>query len=605
MTWRITLDGQNLGDPVEWKDDSYTAGWSDDFFAISGAGSFTFINEAYDYIFSVYEASYCATIETRVYLDGEAFHDGLIFVSESVFDLVKRTVNVAVSDNGYLAILKNKRKQVYFPGVGKSSDQSVIAEAPETLIEFHNVTTGASEGLKKCYRVYDVFDFLVRAMTDDRMAFTSDFFSTGLGKDLVLVAGADLQGLTYTTFLNSLSISWEQLWDDMRALYCLRGTTFDNAGVITVRVEPFEYWRGAIPGIVIDDMNTLTEFVDADRIYSSVTMGSDRFRQFSEDTPTTSYPNTLLITWDKQTYNIVGDCVTDNSLDLSVKTLVIDSNSIENELNGNNSYEREVFLAETDGTNTIQFETLSTGFYYYNQNLNNNATLQRWRPRIHNSVFSNNGGGLGDFVASLSADAALSTTVSPDFSNEISDPDNAYNPAFLTGFYTLPASGLYIFEADFVLDITWTGITPESITIQNFLVPSGLFDFQLVEQVLFNTNRRPFATSTVRYTWSQVYAYQGLVGDGVYLENAALTLPAGVSGQWQAETQWKTSGIIVSSAVPVKRRTEYPITQEQFSDLVSDITKPLILLGEPSYIDEITFNPRGISSINTEFSRNS
>jgi hypothetical protein len=205
----------------------------------------------------------------------------------------------------------------------------------------------------------------------------------------------------------------------------------------------------------------------------------------------------------------------------------------------------------------------------------------------------------------LSADTALDTFVSPDFSNEISDPDGAYNPAFLTGFYTLPASGLYIFEADFVLDITWTGIFPQSITIQNAFVPSGLFDFQLVEKVLFNTNRRPFATSTVRYTWTQVYAYEGIVGDGAFLANVALTLPPGVTGEWKAQTQWKTSGIIVNNAVPVKRRTEYPITQDQFSDLVSDITKPLILLGEPSYIDEITFNPRGISSINTEFSRNS
>ena len=603
MSWRITLDGQNLGDPIEWKQDSYTASWSDDFFAVSGSGSFTFAGEAYEYIKGIYDSGYCNTIESKIYICDSLFHTGLIFVSEASFDLIKCTVNVAVSDNGYLAILKNKRKQEYFPGVGKASDQSTIAEAPETLIEFHNVTTGASEGLKKCYRVYDVFDFLVRALTNDTMAFTSDFFSTGLGKDLVLISGADLQGLSYTTLTNNLSISWQTLWDDMRALYCLRGSTFDDNGVITVRIEPFDYWRTAISSLVIDDMRVLTEGIDTEKIYSNVSMGSGKFRQFSDDTPNTSYPNTVLITWDSQTYNMVGECVVDNTLDLTVKKLVIDSNSIENELNGDNVYDREVFLVETDGSSTIQFETLSTGFYYYNQNLNNNSTLQRWSSRIHNSVFSNNGGGLGDFVASLSTDTALDTFVSPDFNNEISDPDGAYNPAFLTGFYTLPASGLYLFEADFVMDVTWTGTAVPSITIQNAFVPSGLFDFQLVEKTLFNPNTSEFTTSNVRYNWTQVYAYEGLVGEGCFLANAAISLPTGVSGTWLAATQWKTTGLIVNNATPVKRNTEYPLTPDQYSQIISDITKPLILKGEASYISEIKFDVFGSSTINTEFSR--
>lgn len=114
MTWRLTLDGQNFSNPIEWRDDQYDAGWEDDFFAIKGSGSFTFQGDAYQYIKSVYDAGYCSTIDVRIYLCGERFFDGLIFVSEGSYDLVKCTVNVAVADNSYLAIINNKRKQKYF-----------------------------------------------------------------------------------------------------------------------------------------------------------------------------------------------------------------------------------------------------------------------------------------------------------------------------------------------------------------------------------------------------------------------------------------------------------------------------------------------------------
>ena len=203
----------------------------------------------------------------------------------------------------------------------------------------------------------------------------------------------------------------------------------------------------------------------------------------------------------------------------------------------------------------------------------------------------------------MSADTALSTVSSPDFDNVISDPDGAYTAGFLTGFYTLPASGLYIFQAEFVLDITWDGIFPTEITIQNFFVPSGLFDFQLVERILYNTNAAPGRAATIRYRWTQTYAYQGITGNGVYLNNAALSLPAGVTGEWKQETNWRAAGVIVNNAVPVIRDTEYPITVSDFNTITSDITKPLLLEGVMSYVSEIRFSPFGVSAITTELNR--
>ena len=600
MSWRITLDGQNLGSPVEWQSDGYAAQWDNDFFSVSGDGSFTFVDDAYKYIKGLYDTSYCSVIEAKVYICDELFHTGLIFISESVFDLIKCTVNCAVSDNGYLAIIKNKQRQQYFPAVGTSSDQSVIAEAPEILIEFHNVTTGASEGFKRCYRVFDVLNFLVRAMTDDAMTLVSDFFDTGPGANLILVSGSDLSYATYSTATNYLSISYENLWEDLKSLYSLRGAPQGTS----IRIEPWGYWRTPVVSESFTDLSELSERVDADKIYATVSVGSNRYIQPTDDTPATSYPNTNLITWESQTYNLRGSCVTENQLNIAVKNIIIDSNSIENALNGNQEYDKYVFLVETDGAATTQFNTLDNGFFYYNQGLNNQNVLSRWRERIHNSVFSDSGGILGSFSASLSVDTVIDLVTLPDYDNVISDPDSAYTPGFSTGLYTLPDTGTYLFQGDYEIQLTWVGLTLPSITLQNLLLLT-LIDYELREVTLFNPNTSEFQTSTVNYTWQQTFAVDAFAASTALLYNGVANASiTGVSGLWLAATKWGTSGFLLNNAVPIMQNSSFPITPDQFTNIISDITKPISLMDTPGYISRIIFKPFDVSEVEVEFTRN-
>jgi hypothetical protein len=60
----------------------------------------------------------------------------------------------------------------------------------------------------------------------------------------------------------------------------------------------------------------------------------------------------------------------------------------------------------------------------------------------------------------------------------------------------------------------------------------------------------------------------------------------------------------VNDSVPVIQSTETPVTPDQFNTLVGSIRTPLSLNGYKGYLSEITFNNRGVSSLQTEFTRN-
>lgn len=603
MEYRLTLDGQNFT-PIEWRDGSFSAGWDDDVFYATGGASLNFSGEAYEYIYGVYTAGYCNTIECKVYYCDELLHTGLIFVSEAVFDLVKCLVNVAVSDDGYIARVKNKSDQKYYLDVGTSSDGTSITAASATNIAPHTVTTGASLANRECYKIDEALGFLIRAMSNDTMAYTSDFFGTGGdGNGYVLVTGLELRnpGGNIGPY-----VSFKELFGDLRRLFNLRAAVEDDQGTLTLRIEPYVYWRSEDLAAEFINLTTLTERVDAEQIYSTIEAGSSFYRQDTDDTPNTSYTNNLIITWDKITYNIRGECVTDNTLDLVTKDFLIDSNSIENALNGNEVNDRNNFIIETDGTDSLQFGSLGDGNYYYNQSINNITVINRWGDRIHNDTFAESGGTSANFEASNSIET---TDVDPDYDDEISDPGSNYDPTTTPGLYNIPLDGLYLFEAYFDIEVEF--IEPSFSAIE---FVSNLWRTDGVTAEIAGTASRiipnPIAglgsgTAIVALTFSFFYAVQAAAGDDYFLLNATpgpgisdLNITFNVGCLFKGGT-----AIVSSSSVPIIQESSTPITVSEYTEIVTNPQESVSLNQNKGHITNVTFTPFGISEIKTEFKR--
>ena len=86
MSFRITLDGQNLGDPQEWRELAIVSEWSDDIFTTTCSNTFTFAGEAYEYLIDLYDSAYCSVVVARIYVCDDLVHEGRLYLSEATID---------------------------------------------------------------------------------------------------------------------------------------------------------------------------------------------------------------------------------------------------------------------------------------------------------------------------------------------------------------------------------------------------------------------------------------------------------------------------------------------------------------------------------------
>jgi len=595
MNFRLTLDGAEFT-PTEFDEGSFSGSWEDDvLFSVVGPSSYTFYGDGYEYISQVRTDGYCNTIYVEIYLDETLVHTGLIFVSECMFDRVQCYVNTSVSDGDILAIIKNKEKQEYFVSVGKDSSNQSIAPVGDILIDFHDVVTGASAGTRNCYRVFDCLDFVLRAITDSDVLLISDFFGVGgVNYNLVFVTVQELISPSYS--LNqSPKLSYEKIFEDLNTLYCLRGSMEVILNQKYLRIEPRPYFRKQGNSFSVDGLTSLKENIDASKIYSVLNCGSEDYRN-SDTTPTTSYPDVNLVTWDKQVYNISGKCVTRNSLDLVTRNFIIDSNSIEASINGDDLEPTFIAIVETDGVSSIKYDTIGDGKFYYNQGLNNQSVIANWNTEIHNTVFSNDGRIFGDFEARLSADYS-NVTPAPDYDDVISDPGGDYNPAALTGQYTLPSDGLYLFVADFFIEIKWVGINAPLIVLETILVPSNLFEYDQRFKTFTNPNADSFQVSTVKYEFSYTFARQDAAGTEYWLISSFSGIDVDSIFTYKKESTFKSSLFLLSSSVPSIFQCETAICKDDFLSMITQVDKKITLNGVTGYLKKIDFSPYSESTI--------
>jgi hypothetical protein len=633
MSFRITLDGQNLGDPQEWRELAIVSEWSDDIFTTTCSNTFTFAGEAYEYLIDLYDSAYCSVVVARIYVCDDLVHEGRLYLSEATIDRVQCTIRVNVSDIGWNAYIKNKAKQKFFVDVARSSDGTSITAASSTDITMHSVSAGTDlANDATCYSAFEVLQFLVSAMSDGVLGFASDFFETGDGSSDFITTGLEIRDRATTN--PAPECSWDVVYKDLKKLYDLRVWTEDDGGTETVRVEPFYYFQDATEATEFAALSSLTESVDADQLYSRIKIGSKSARDYQEDTPNTSFTNDSYIGWDEEEYNIAGDCVVDNDLDLQVSQLVVDSNSIENQLNGNDSQDNKLFLLRASlaypGTyKTEQSDLQGSGSFLYNEHYTNSQVLTRWEPRIHNTVFRYTNAGGADFEAQTSADQDVAVSCSwgdpadacgygatVPYDNEILDAGGNYD-AVTNYDFTLPAVGTYLFVFDYDVDVTIGSIIggltgPDLIhkITTNLYETTGAVDYATRDFVF--TDFRPLTgplgspvTATKNFRFSHTFAYTGLSGDKVrgyvsFTNNTGLGT-IGAQATFKTGCSFRSEGLLLNPSSGVKvYRTDVPITPEQWDAIQDNRAQQLALNGERGFIRRVSWLPFGTSTIETD-----
>lgn len=629
--FRATLDGMNFPNPLEWRETAFVLGWEEDVFTKRQSITYTFTGEGYEYIVGKYDESSCQSIEIKIYICDKLEFIGLIYMTDITVNRMKCRVSCPIADNGYRSFINNKKRQQYTVNVGVGSDGTDIDPAPDYYFAVHDVQTGTYEATNRLgFRVYDALDFLVRAMSNETLAFASDAFDTGgIYDGYVIVSGEDLRAAgSYASTDIAPTTSWDDLYGDLKILFNLAIRVYDEAGVPTLRVEPYDYFRetNVSAEVAIKD---LEEAIEADTIYSTIDIGSSNSRGPFQDDPNTSMPSEIYTGFLQESHNVFGDCVTENTLPVQTQKLVYDSNSIENAINGSEVNDSNTFLIKTDGPQSEQFDILGDGNHYYNGTLTNEEVLGRWLNRVHNDSYQFSGDSSNDFEAATTADVSVLVTTGwglpsvdwtpqMEFDDVISDPGSNYDG--VTNFeYTMPVTQTRFFTYQFDVEVTMASLGVGFFYVDTYIIINGGESYQTRRYPIYNESRDlPPITTVVRdFQINQTFVVTATVGDtirGFVVFNSDQNLPFGGTAVFKSGAIFKSGSFIDASSTLVQITSEAPITYEQWNSIKADTSGQLRLYGtsgsghgvqEFGNIKELTYTPFSVSSIALNKVRNS
>lgn len=465
---RFYIDGTQYDPPENWQELVLRRDIQDKFIVETLEGDVAFYGDAFRYLYGKLIDNVCDTVECDVFAnDGEGsmklFHRGKIFIPEIRFELGKGKATCTISDNSFLAKIRNSQSLKFAIGVGRSISDITYTGATAVDVEMHTPSTGVALGsTREMFRYFDAIEDLISAVTDDEVTTASTLLeSGGGGYDWMLTSGDEIRtargGVVVRTSIEDI-LSELDKWAN---IICY--VTDNNLNPV-FHVEHYADQFSTTEALAVMGIRDSVRGADAAKLYSSIRGGSTQTRRPTQDTPNTSAPQLVLACWEDDTINLSNTCSSGAVLNLTNREYVIDSNSVENQLNGDDDQDDKVFVIETyDDSGTQKTTQYPLNAQLYNQAFCNEAKANAWADQLIGEVFvyASTGGDL--FRAEKTATQNLSGVSANNvisFPTEISDPGANYDNVLFK--YTAPTAGWYNFRVGFL-----------KVTNNNVRVPAG------------------------------------------------------------------------------------------------------------------------------------
>jgi hypothetical protein len=403
---------------------------------------------------------------------------GTIKIADMEIDEQQVNCAVEIQDNSFYAYVNNNKSVKAALTSDRTKSKLPIEPVPFYDVNFFDSLTGAyGGGTVKMYRIYDVFKFLIPAITDNKVTFESTYL-TSSDTELFLTRGQCLTNPTKEPE-EDIELSFSELFDEIKKLpinsdtnepigFFIDATDPDNP---VLRIENESYFFGSTQVYVFEDIKELKTYAKVDKLYSSVKVGSTGTIDGSAP-EYTFIENTQFFGFIEENYVVFGQCNNDIELNL-VNNFVISSNAINSAfMGGVTDFEGDLFIIECDSVNPIDFTADAKGYeffgfsppFYYNIGLNNAAKLSLYSNSMQSNIGNFLGIGSDGFRASLASDQTFTTNPNqpggstfvppgtftlpqPIFVDDVTgsnfDGNNNYNPA--TGEYIVPVAGTYSF----------------------------------------------------------------------------------------------------------------------------------------------------------------
>jgi hypothetical protein len=339
-------------------------------------GDVQFIGDGYNYLRGIFKDNICTKVDVEIKND-KTFEswEGVIFINDIDWNISKRIATCKIITDKYIELIDNNKGIEVQMGVNLSKDQETIIVDPAVTISVPNPTSTVFIN-RIGYRVFDVFEALIRFMSNEELTFVSDYFDPVNGGDAsydVIMYGEELRlGAGNLTPL----ISYQDFFSDMNKLHNLAGAIEGD----TLRIEPKEYFRTNQISATIQDINEVEQSLNKEQFYSSVKMGSAKVADDFNYLIRLSYNG-----FQKEQFFLQGQCNIYNELDLELRTLVTDTNVIQDMLpvsssgSNNSDFDDDIILLNCSQANIVRLtQAPITGTFYFNDYYTNREISERW-----------------------------------------------------------------------------------------------------------------------------------------------------------------------------------------------------------------------------------
>lgn len=443
----------------------------------------TFTGDGYHFLVDKRKNNLCDAIDARILhrcSEGENFVEifkGTIFVSngDSVqFNPIKCTVEAEIEDANFGARIENNKRIKAFIGVPKSKNEVDIDAAASTEITFVNMSTGVDIAARTCYSVDESFRFLIDFMSDGKLNYTSNYFSTGDGKDWFITTGEEIRT---TNDSESPYFSFEQLFNEMVAQANI-SFAIENGDTVRIEPEPDLFVDSTL--FTIDGITDAKEYIDNTKLYDKVVTGSENVTE--DPAGSTDFPSGFrFVGWNQEEYHLLGECNGAESLDIESTDFIIDHNSIQAAIQGTDTNDDENFLIwANSSTNKVETTQLfGLGFFFYNVTFNNENKISRHFGAIPNSIalFVQDPDLNTGFKARPSSDDGQTNDFNTivEFNDDTPPPSDVFDNQgdFDTAnfWYDVPVDGTYSFRTK--IDLAYAYSSPFDITYTIERLDSG------------------------------------------------------------------------------------------------------------------------------------
>lgn len=360
--YRFYLDGTLVSNPIGWD------GWEGEVRRDAGKrgivseekGQFTFTNDGFTLIRNARKNGYCSTMEVLIEEScgmndsWKVAFEGLIFISDAVFNLTKKQVTVELEDDSFFSRINNNMQVEASINAGKTKNGAAIPAMDIWHILMFNPCDGSTLPGREvpAYRMHDVGSYLINFMTDGLVGWRSTVLDIGGEFEGVFMnKGGMIRDVTTTDvgvllkFIdyirnasNMCDLSFKIDYSTGMPVFVLERTadTFTNATRFT-----------------FDNVREIIQQIDQARNFAAVELGTDDIiESFGCGTMggmEPAFPDQInLLGCKREQYAVTGTCNIDSVKDITIDW-VLSSNVIENIfMNGDDRYDGNVCIIDCD-----------------------------------------------------------------------------------------------------------------------------------------------------------------------------------------------------------------------------------------------------------------